>query len=559
MSSDGIDISNWQAGLDLEQVPHDFVICKATEGVGFIDPTFRSFTDTSLRLGKMTGAYHFARTGSATDQAAYFVDVVRDYVGKITLWLDWETAPYDESTMDQGVGWALEWLREVERLTGTKPGIYTSKSVTNSWDWSPVVAEGFPLWGAQYASYDEVWGYDHDPWESMEPWGAWRDCMIHQYTGNLRLSGYDGGLDGDILWDSVERWNGLIGSEGVDLKPITKHVLLIDCANVAATLHAMMCDDDEHFGYAWDPRQGGDLPGSAVVVINGYEYEIPYGSWDCSSSICWCWRQALRYTPFEGALDGATYTGNMRECFVSSGLFEAWATSETSAVRGDVYLQDEEHTAMCQDGGDDGVYGYDALSEFCINENGGCYGGQPGDQTGTEAYVHGYYGDGYWWVTLHYNGGANTYTDQEVIPSTPSSGDICYRVSSDPSGRDWYDEMHGDVDTGGSDDDYAGEYGEAIRWLACDAKRYRVYTEENGWLPWVDQYNIHDLEYGCAGDGSPIILVQVDDDTVWHCVHETDGDGWWSWLVGMRDTGGSGDDVAGDDSPIDCIRMRRAA
>ena len=35
----GIDISNWQAGLDADAVfPNvDFVICKATEGVGFVD------------------------------------------------------------------------------------------------------------------------------------------------------------------------------------------------------------------------------------------------------------------------------------------------------------------------------------------------------------------------------------------------------------------------------------------------------------------------------------------------------------------------------------------
>lgn len=557
MSMDGIDISNWQNGLNLEAVPADFVIIKATEGVGFIDPCFRSFTDTSLRLGKLTGAYHFARTGDAYEQARYFVDTVRDYVGQITLWLDWETAPYDESTMDQGVGWALKWLREVERLTGTKPGIYTSKSVTNSWDWSPVAAEGFPLWGAQYADYSEVWGYDHDPWESSDLWGAWCDCMIHQYTGNLRLSGYGGSLDGDILWDSADRWNGLIGGAGVDLQPITRRMKLIDCANVAATLHALMCDDDAHFGYSWDPRYGGDISGSAVVTINGYEYELPYGSWDCSSSICWCWSQALRYTPYEGALSGASYTGNMRSVFVGSGLFEVWDTQSTSAVRGDVYLNDDSHTAMCQDGGSDGVYGYDALSEFSINEFGGCYGGQPGDQTGAEASVHGFYG---WWAcTLHYNGAADTWTDQEVVPPTPSAGDIRYRVSSDPAGRVWYDEMNGLVDTGGSGDDFAGEYGAYMRWFACDAGRYRVYTQANGWLPWVDRYDIGDLEYGCAGDGSPILLVEIPDGSVYYAVHETDGDGWLPWMVGNRDTGGSGDTFAGDDSPIDCIRMRRAA
>ena len=46
---------------------------------------------------------------------------------------------------------------------------------------------------------------------------------------------------------------------------------------------------------------------------------------------------------------------------------------------------------MCQDGGGDGIYGYDALSEFCINEFGGTYGGKRGDQTGGESRIAAFY------------------------------------------------------------------------------------------------------------------------------------------------------------------------
>ena len=38
MSMNGIDISSRQAGIDLAKVPCDFVICKATEGVGYVNP-----------------------------------------------------------------------------------------------------------------------------------------------------------------------------------------------------------------------------------------------------------------------------------------------------------------------------------------------------------------------------------------------------------------------------------------------------------------------------------------------------------------------------------------
>lgn len=97
----------------------------------------------------------------------------------------------------------------------------------------------------------------------------------------------------------------------------------------------------------------------------------------------------------------------MRSVFVNSGLFDVWDVDGSSAVRGDVYLNDSSHTAMCQDGGSDGYYGYDALSEFSINENGEVYGGQRGDQNGWESHITGYYSYP-WYCTLHYNGKADS-------------------------------------------------------------------------------------------------------------------------------------------------------
>lgn len=176
-----------------------------------------------------------------------------------------------------------------------------------------------------------------------------------------------------------------------------------DCRNIAAIIHADMCEDDRN-GYSWEPRWGGDHPdGYKTFEIDGREYGYWLGSYDCSSSVITAWSQALRYTPFEGILDEAYYTGNMRYVFERSGLFY----SEDSAnKRGDIYLSDGSHTAMCQDGGNDGVYGYDCMSHFSINENGEVYGGYVGDQTGSEAYVT-YFHDHPWNTNLHYNGKAD--------------------------------------------------------------------------------------------------------------------------------------------------------
>lgn len=178
---------------------------------------------------------------------------------------------------------------------------------------------------------------------------------------------------------------------------------MVDIADIAARIHADMCEDDRN-GYSWDPRFGGDSPyGSKTLCIAGKNYTYKLGSYDCSSSVITAWKLALQYTAYAGALNGASYTGNMREVFLDSGLF--WA-DRTPAKRGDVYLNDAKHTAMCQDGGDDGVYGYDAMSQFSINEYGQVYGGEVGDQTGREAYIC-EFREYPWNTTLHYNGNAD--------------------------------------------------------------------------------------------------------------------------------------------------------
>lgn len=188
---------------------------------------------------------------------------------------------------------------------------------------------------------------------------------------------------------------------------------MANCANIAATIHAKMCEDPG-FGYSQGNRYG-DSSDPVTYNIEGRNYTINRGDYDCSSSVCKAWQKALEGTNYEGALNGATYTGNMRSVFANSGLFEVWDTYSTNAVRGDVYLNDTSHTAMCQDGGNDGVYGYDCLSEFSINEFGTITGGRKGDQTGWESAINNYY-DFPWNCTLHYNGKADKKTPSKNWP-----------------------------------------------------------------------------------------------------------------------------------------------
>jgi len=309
--------------------------------------------------------------------------------------------------------------------------------------------------------------------------------------------------------------------------------------------------DDNRFGYSWGERWGAY---NEKWTVDGHSFTMSIGDYDCSSSTIQAWRKALLGTKYAGALDGASYTGNMRSVFTKSGLFE-WKPMSFLAQPGDLYLNEGCHVAMCY------TQTPDVLTEFCINEHGGTYGGQRGDQTGGEAAVHNYY-DYPWNGILHYNGKADSGgSSGGSTPAPKPKGNekaIHFRVCCNASGKGWLSEMWGHYDTGGSSDEFAGEPGKAIRWIAIKGvKRYRVATAK-GWLPWVSGYNVNDLDKGCAGDGSPIVKLQVDDPKARYAVGVVGG-GVYGDMVGLKELGGGRDDYAGDGKrPIDRLFMNWA-
>ena len=88
----GIDISNWQSGINLSAIAKDidFVIVKATEGIGFVDKSCDRFFQAAKDLGKPLGFYHFARTNDARKEADFFYQNTKNYFGQAIPILDWE-------------------------------------------------------------------------------------------------------------------------------------------------------------------------------------------------------------------------------------------------------------------------------------------------------------------------------------------------------------------------------------------------------------------------------------------------------------------------------------
>lgn len=212
----GIDVSNWQRGINVSQMQDvEFVIAKATEGTTYVNPDCDRVYRDAKASGKKTGVYHFARQGDAIAQAKYFVDHISGYIGQSVLVLD-----YESSAVDQGVGWAKDWLDAVYNMTGVKPVIYMSNSVVHRYDWTEV-AKNYSLWNAgYYAGYNTIYGFVDNPSLHYDL-GAFSDNIaLYQYTSSGRLNGWSGNLDLDIFYGNGSDWDTLAGyTSSGDYKP----------------------------------------------------------------------------------------------------------------------------------------------------------------------------------------------------------------------------------------------------------------------------------------------------------------------------------------------------
>ena len=168
----------------------------------------------------------------------------------------------------------------------------------------------------------------------------------------------------------------------------------ISRANVAAQIMEHLCTCPLH-GYSQPGRHG--TSGYCNVQTDAGTVRVTKDDRDCSSAVCEAWELALAGTAYDGLITRYNWTGGMREMFVGSGLF-SWKPMSFNASRGDIYLDEEAHTAMCIR--NDGTA--DLLGEFSISETGGI-DGEPDDQTGRESWIHDYY-SGHWAGILHHNG-----------------------------------------------------------------------------------------------------------------------------------------------------------
>lgn len=219
MTMNGIDISMWQRDINLSAVKADFVIVKATEGIGYVDKTCDKFFQKALSLGKKIGFYHFARPTKNNDpvrEADFFYENCKGYFGKAIPILDWE------AENKQNVAYAKAWLDRVYQRSGVKPVIYMSESVANAYNWSSVANADYGLWVAKYRDNNPDYNYNMANAGSRPRVKWWKFYCMWQWTSTGRLSGYNGNLDCNVFYGDQSTWDAYVGKSTSAAKPQPK-------------------------------------------------------------------------------------------------------------------------------------------------------------------------------------------------------------------------------------------------------------------------------------------------------------------------------------------------
>jgi GH25 family lysozyme M1 (1,4-beta-N-acetylmuramidase) len=202
MALNGIDIASYQAGLDFSKVPCDFAIIKATQGTGYTNPDCVRAVEQAMSLGKGVGVYHYISGGNAVAEANFFIDSILNWIGKVMICLDWE---FDQNSAWGNESYLEQVINQVIARTGVPPMIYAPASRYN--EVAPVAQRNnCGLWIAQYADMNPT-GYQNTPWNE----GAYT-CAIRQYSGSGRLNGWNGDLDLDKFYGSLDDFRKYYGS-----------------------------------------------------------------------------------------------------------------------------------------------------------------------------------------------------------------------------------------------------------------------------------------------------------------------------------------------------------
>lgn len=153
----GIDISHHQNNPNFAKVKAagiQFVLLKATEGVNYIDPNFKTNAAAAIAAGLPIGVYHFLRAGSVADQVRDCLAAIKPYRITWPVAVDVEHAELAALGKDKLTDMVLDFCARI-KAAGYQPMVYSSRDwlyLSKRLDVARIKAAGISIWMAWYSN-----------------------------------------------------------------------------------------------------------------------------------------------------------------------------------------------------------------------------------------------------------------------------------------------------------------------------------------------------------------------------------------------------------------------
>lgn len=171
------DIYSGQAGIDLKGALA--VICKATEGTGYVNPDYARAKANAASHGALFCSYHFLHAGNAAAQAQHAFSVA----GHVPLMADFEPTSGSSPQLAD----AAAFTEEYRRLGGILHLLYLPR-----WYWQQLGSPDLGImrsFGMALVSSDYTTYTDADSGPGWQPYGGMTPA-VWQYTSTLQWNGF---------------------------------------------------------------------------------------------------------------------------------------------------------------------------------------------------------------------------------------------------------------------------------------------------------------------------------------------------------------------------------
>jgi len=141
----GIDISNYQANLDLSTIEAEICIIKATEGLTYTSPSFKIQYALAKLNNMKVGFYHFLRNNDPVAEAKHFLHEIEGLKSDCKYIIDAEN-----QAEAVGVSARIRKFADYLISQGKEPCLYTYRNFYNT-ELTSIVKD-LPLWVADYSN-----------------------------------------------------------------------------------------------------------------------------------------------------------------------------------------------------------------------------------------------------------------------------------------------------------------------------------------------------------------------------------------------------------------------